>query len=59
MRRTLADSEMDNQGRVLCRRRCGGNSIENQGVRLFHYKGRIEILSETIYQERKRKRRVG
>jgi len=50
-----ADSEMDNQGRVLLppemRRELG---IENQSVRLFHYKGRIEILSETIYQERKR-----
>jgi MraZ protein len=50
-----ADSEMDNQGRVLLppemRRQLG---IENQSVRLFHYKGRVEILSETIYQERKR-----
>ena len=50
-----ADSEMDNQGRVLLppemRRELG---IENQSVRLFHYKGRIEILNETIYQERKR-----
>jgi MraZ protein len=50
-----ADSEMDNQGRVLLppemRRELG---IENQSVRLFHYKGRIEILSEAIYQERKR-----
>ena len=50
-----ADSEMDNQGRVLLppemRRELG---IENQSVRLFHYKSRIEILSETIYQERKR-----
>ena len=49
-----ADSEMDNQGRVLLppemRRELG---IENQNVRLFHYKGRIEILSEAIYQERK------
>jgi len=49
-----ADSEMDNQGRVLLppemRRELG---IENQSVRLFHYKGRIEILSEAIYQERK------
>ena len=50
-----ADSEMDNQGRVLLppemRRELG---IENQSVRLFHYKGRVEILSETIYLERKR-----
>jgi MraZ protein len=49
-----ADSEMDNQGRVLLppemRRELG---IENQSVRLFHYKSRIEILSEAIYQERK------
>jgi DNA-binding transcriptional regulator/RsmH inhibitor MraZ len=49
-----ADSEMDNQGRVLLppemRRELG---IENQSVRLFHYKGRIEILSEAIYQLRK------
>src|SRR3979411_1334913 len=50
-----ADSEMDNQDSVSLpremRRELG---IENQSVRLFHYKGRIEILSETIYQERKR-----
>jgi MraZ protein len=50
-----ADSEMDNQGRVLLppemRREL---AIENQSVRLFHYKGRVEILSETIYLERKR-----
>src|SRR3979411_853502 len=48
-----ADSEMDSQGRVLLppemRRELG---IENQSVRLFHYKSRIEILSETVYQER-------
>src|SRR3982074_11179 len=49
-----ADSEMDNQGRVLLppemRRELGS---ENQGGRVFHYKGRIEIRSEAIYQERK------
>ena len=49
-----ADSEMDGQGRILLppemRRELG---IENQGVRLFAYKGRIEILSEKIYEERK------
>jgi MraZ protein len=51
-----ADSEMDGQGRVLLppemRRELG---IENQSVRLFAYKGRIEILSEAIYTERKQK----
>ena len=49
-----ADSEMDAQGRVLLppemRRELG---IENQSVRLFAYKGRVEILSEPIYAERK------
>ena len=49
-----ADSEMDNQGRVLLppemRRELG---IENQSVHVFAYKGRIEILSEARYQERK------
>src|ERR1700688_2009408 len=49
-----ADSEMDGQGRVLLppemRRELG---IENQSVRLYAYKGRIEILSEAIYTERK------
>ena len=49
-----ADSEMDGQGRVLLppemRRELG---IENQSVRLFAYKGRIEILSEAIYEQRK------
>jgi len=28
--------------------------IENQPVRLFAYRGRIEILTEAIYEERKR-----
>ena len=45
---------MDNQGRVLLppemRREL---RIENQNVRLFAYKGRIQILSEAIYQEQK------
>src|SRR5713226_5772362 len=50
-----ADSEMDSQGRVLLppemRRELG---IENQNVRLFAYKGRIQILSEAIYEEQKK-----
>ena len=49
-----ADAEMDAQGRVLfppeLRREL---DIENQNVRLYAYRGRIEILSEAIYQERK------
>lgn len=50
-----AESEMDAQGRILfspeLRRELG---IENQPVRLFAYKGRIEVLSEKLYEERKR-----
>lgn len=49
-----AEAEMDAQGRVLfspeLRRELG---IENQPVRLFAYRGRIEVLSEKIYEERK------
>jgi MraZ protein len=49
-----AESEMDAQGRILfppeLRRELG---IENQSVRLFAYRGRIEVLSEAIYEERK------
>jgi MraZ protein len=50
-----ADVEMDSQGRVLfppeLRRELG---IEDSAVRLFAYKGRIEVLSDAIYQERRR-----
>ncbi len=50
-----AEAEMDAQGRILfppeLRRELG---IENQAVKLFAYRGRIEVLSEGIYQERKR-----
>ncbi len=50
-----ADSEMDKEGRVLLppemRRELG---IENQSVHLIAFKGRIEILSEAVYAERKR-----
>jgi len=49
-----AEAEMDSQGRVLfspeLRRELG---IENAPVRLFAYRGRIEVLSEKIYEERK------
>ncbi len=50
-----AETEMDAQGRILfppeLRREL---DIENQPVRLFAYRGRIEVLSERIYEERKR-----
>src|SRR5215471_15178585 len=50
-----AEAEMDGQGRILfppeLRREL---AIEKQAVRLFAYRGRIEVLSETIYEERKR-----
>jgi MraZ protein len=49
-----AESEMDAQGRILfppeLRRELG---IEDQPVKLFAYRGRIEVLSERIYQERR------
>lgn len=54
-----ADSEMDSQGRILLppemRREL---KIENQNVRLFAYKGRIQIMSEAIYEEQKRQAAV-
>ncbi len=50
-----ADAEMDGQGRILLspelRRALG---IENSTVRLYAYKGRIEILNERLYEERKK-----
>lgn len=50
-----ADSKMDDQGRIQLppelRRTLG---IENQPVRICAHKGRIEIYSEAIYQERRK-----
>jgi MraZ protein len=50
-----AESEMDNQGRILfppeLRRELG---IENQPVRLYAQRGHVEVLTEAIYEERKR-----
>jgi MraZ protein len=50
-----AEAEMDGQGRILfspeLRRELG---IENQPVHLFAYRGRIEVLSEAIYEVRKK-----
>jgi DNA-binding transcriptional regulator/RsmH inhibitor MraZ len=50
-----SEAEMDSQGRILLspelRREVG---IEDQAVRIYAHKGKIEILSEKVYQERKR-----
>jgi MraZ protein len=50
-----AEAEMDGQGRVLfspeLRRAL---EIENQPVRLMSYRGRIEVMSEKMYEEQKR-----
>jgi MraZ protein len=50
-----AEAEMDSQGRITMnpelRRELG---LEDQTVRLHAYKGRIEVLSEKIYDERRR-----
>jgi len=49
------ESEMDSQGRIVfppeLRRELG---IENQPVRIYSSRGRIEVLSDQIYEERKR-----
>jgi len=49
-----AETEMDAQGRILfstdLRRELG---LEDQPVRLYAFNGHIEVLSETIYEERK------
>jgi MraZ protein len=49
-----AEAEMDAQGRITfppeLRRELG---LEEQTIRLFAYRGRIEVLSEKIYEERK------
>ena len=49
-----AEADLDNQGRILfsteLRRELG---IENQAVRLYAYRTRIEVLSDKIYQERR------
>jgi DNA-binding transcriptional regulator/RsmH inhibitor MraZ len=49
-----AEAELDKEGRILfsveLRRELG---IENQPVRLYAYRNRIEVLSDKIYQERK------
>ena len=49
-----AEADIDSQGRILfsteLRRELG---IENQPVRLYAYRTRIEVLSDKIYQERK------
>jgi MraZ protein len=49
-----AEAEMDAQGRVTfsseLRRELG---LEDQTLRLYAYRGRIEVLSEKLYEERR------
>ncbi len=51
-----ADVEMDAQGRVLfnseLRRELG---LEDQTLHLFSYRGRVQILTEGLYQERRQR----
>jgi MraZ protein len=53
-----ADTEMDNQGRVLLspelRRELG---MENQGVRILAEAGRIDVMTEATFEERQREAR--
>jgi MraZ protein len=50
-----AEAEMDSQGRVMFSPELRRDlKIENQAVRIFAHKRRIEVLSEAIYEERKR-----
>jgi MraZ protein len=48
-----ANAEMDGQGRiqfpVKLRKQLG---LETEGVHLYTYKGRIQVMSDSIYQER-------
>jgi len=48
------EADMDSQGRILfpqeLRQELG---IENQAVRIYAYKGRFEVLSDKVYQERR------
>jgi len=51
-----ADAEADSQGRVLfnpeLRRELG---LEDQELHVFSYKGRVQVLTEGIYQERRQR----
>lgn len=55
-----SEAEMDSQGRIVfspeLRRELG---IENQPVKIFAHRGRIEVLSEKIYEERKQEASLG
>jgi MraZ protein len=51
-----SDAEMDNQGRVLFNTELRRDlDLENQGVHVYSYKGRVQILSEAIFQERRQR----
>jgi len=50
-----SEAEIDSQGRVLFSMELRKElDLENKPVRLYMYRGRIEILTEAIYEARKR-----
>src|SRR5690348_8677178 len=50
-----AEAEMDSQGRITFPAELRQElTLEDQTLRLHAYKGRIEVLSQQIYEDRKR-----
>ncbi|MDQ2898273.1 MAG: hypothetical protein M3Y07_00560 [Acidobacteriota bacterium] len=51
-----ADAEMDNQGRVLFNAELRvALDLNGQELHLYTYKGRVQVLTEALYQERKQR----
>ncbi len=51
-----AEAEMDNQGRVLFNSSLRDElDLSSQELHLYAYKGRVQILTEAVYQERKQR----
>lgn len=51
-----AEAEMDAQGRILFNPELRKElDLENQGLHLFSHKGRVQVMTEGMYQERKQR----
>lgn len=51
-----AEAEMDAQGRILFNPELRKElDLENQGLHLFSYKGRVQVMTEAMYQERRQR----